>query len=75
MLKDLKEKLKKITNQLKTIDWKSWHLPKINFKFDKIFNFISCEYPTTICLFSTHRQSLIELCDRKIEISRGIINE
>ena len=41
MLKDLKEKLKKITNQLKTIDWKSWHLPKINFKFDKIFNFIS----------------------------------
>lgn len=42
---------------------------------EKIFNFISYEYPTTICLFSTHRQSLIELCDRKIEISRGIINE
>ena len=36
-----------------------------------IFNFISSEFADTTCLFSTHRESLINLCDRKVHILNG----
>lgn len=36
-----------------------------------IFDFISKEFSDIICLFSTHRESLINLCDRKVHILNG----
>lgn len=40
---------------------------------EKIFRFISDEFRDTICFFSTHRESLIGLCDRNLHILDGQI--
>lgn len=40
---------------------------------EKIFNFISREFAQTMCLFSTHRESVIQRCDGSIRIEDGRI--
>ena len=39
----------------------------------RIFEFMARNFPDTICMFSTHKKNLIDMCDRKLQIVNGYI--
>lgn len=42
---------------------------------DRIFLFIEKNFPDTICFFSTHKENIVALCDRRISIKNGQLLE
>lgn len=51
------------------LDESTSHLDKETEK--KIFDFIRQEFPDMLCFFSTHRESLAAMCDRRVDITGG----